>query len=68
VEKITLTITGMSCEHCVKAVKTAAESLPGVASADVNLSAGTASVEYDPTACTPEQLKQAIEEQGYDVA
>jgi copper chaperone len=61
-----LTVDGMSCEHCVKAVKGAAEAIPGVSNAAVDLAAKTVTVEHDP-GVSVDALKAAIEEQGYDV-
>jgi copper chaperone len=43
--KHTLSITGMSCGHCVRAVTGALESVAGVESVAVDLDLGRASVE-----------------------
>jgi copper chaperone len=67
-EKITVKVGGMSCDHCVKAVIEAAGGLPGVADVKVSLEAGTAEVGYDPAKVSPGAIKAAIEDQGYDVA
>lgn len=64
--KTTLKVTGMSCTHCVAAVKGALEELNGVKFADVSLEAGTAEVEYDDGMVQPSEMKAAIEEQGFD--
>ncbi|MFO7261122.1 MAG: cation transporter [bacterium] len=61
----TLKITGMHCAHCVQAVKGALEKLDGVRSAEVDLSAGRAQVEYDETRVTPGQLVGAVMDEGY---
>ncbi len=66
-EKTVLKVSGMSCEHCVKAVKGAVGALGGVESVAVDLKAGTVTVEYDPTKVTLGDVKQEIEDQGYDV-
>ena len=66
-EKAVLKVEGMSCEHCVRAVK---ESIGGVAETSdvlVDLKAGTASFQYD-SAATLETIKGAIVEEGYTVA
>lgn len=67
-EKLTLTVEGMSCEHCVKAVTKALESLPGVSSAAVDLKTKKAAVDHDPSLAPAEKIKSAIEDLGYDVA
>jgi len=66
-EKILLNVEGMSCSHCVKAVTNAVEGLNGVKFVEVNLESKTASIEYDAEKITPELIKKAIEEEGYDI-
>ncbi|MCL2343707.1 MAG: cation transporter [Firmicutes bacterium] len=66
-QTLILHVGGMACAHCVKAVTGALTALPGVEAAAVDLAAGTATVEHDPVLAPPEKLKEAIEEQGYDV-
>lgn len=57
-----LNIEGMTCEHCVRAVKGALERTPGVEKADIDLSAGSASVTG---AADVQLLLQAVENEGY---
>ena len=61
---IKLKITGMTCQHCVKAVS---EALAGVSGVDkvieVNLERGEATVEGHPDI---ERLVAAVAEEGYD--
>lgn len=61
----TVTIKGMSCQHCVRAVFTALAGVQGVASADVSI--GRAVIEHDGSV-TPEAIREAISIAGYDVA
>jgi copper chaperone len=68
VENATINIEGMSCEHCVKAVTDAVTALPSVTDVAVDLDAGAASLTYEPEEVTLEAIKEAIEDQGYDVA
>jgi copper chaperone len=67
-EKTTLKVTGMSCGHCEKAVKTALLELEGVKDVNVSLSTGLVDVEYDAANVSMDQMKEAVEDQGYDVA
>jgi copper chaperone len=60
-----LHITGMSCQHCVRAVFTALTPVPGVSSADVGI--GWVEVEHDGRA-TLDVLRSAIAVAGYDAA
>ncbi|MDR0759063.1 MAG: copper ion binding protein [Treponema sp.] len=62
----TLKIEGMSCEHCVKAVKTALEEIEGVQSAGVSLTDKSAVVDHG-DGVTLAALKAAVEEAGYEV-
>lgn len=57
-------IEGMSCKHCVMAVKKALAEL-GVAQADVEI--GTASVKYDEKKITLSDMEEAIKKAGYKV-
>jgi copper chaperone len=66
-EKTTLKVDGMSCEHCVKAITAAACALPGVAGATVDLKAGVVTVDYDAGQISLDKIKLEIEDQGYDV-
>lgn len=62
-----LHVEGMACEHCVKAVTKAVTALGGVSGVQVDLGSKTVTVEHDPAGTTLAQMKEAIEEQGYDV-
>jgi len=61
----TLKITGMHCAHCVRAVKEALEKVDGVRSAEVDLGAGRAQIEYDEARVTPGQLVGVVMDEGY---
>ncbi|WP_174733011.1 copper chaperone CopZ [Mesobacillus harenae] len=67
-EKTILNVSGMTCGHCEKAVKNALMGVDGVASVTVNLKDGKTEVEYDAEKANVSQLKEAVEDQGYDVA
>ena len=62
----TMTIEGMMCMHCEKAVKNALEALPGVSSADVSHEKGEAHIFLD-SEVSDEVLKKAVEEKDYKV-
>ena len=61
----TLTITGMSCGHCVRAVQNALEAVDGVSVEDVRV--GEARVRYDDEAVDPAAVVRAVEDEGYAV-
>jgi len=62
----TLRINGMSCQHCVRAVRGALEGVPGVTVEDVQV--GTARVRIEDGVADRSQLVKAIEGEGYAVA
>lgn len=66
--RTTLKIQGMSCDHCKRAVEGALNELDGVEKAEVNLQANTASVTYNDKAVKLEDMKKAVEAEGYEVA
>ena len=66
-ENITLNVKGMSCGHCVKAVEGSVGSLEGVQEVKVNLEAGQVNVAFDESKVTVDQIKETIDDQGYDV-
>ena len=62
---ITLKVEGMSCSHCVNAVEGAVKKLG--AQAKVDLASKSVAVEFDEAKLSLEAIKNAIEDQGYDV-
>jgi copper chaperone len=60
-----LTVEGMSCGHCEMAVKKALGDLDGVKSVKVDLDSKKVEVEGEDL--IDENLKEAIEDAGYDV-
>ena len=60
----TVSIAGMTCAHCVRAVFTSLAGVPGIARADVSI--GQAVIEHDGTV-TPEAIRDAIAVAGYEV-
>ncbi|NOV04467.1 copper ion binding protein [Paenibacillus planticolens] len=62
---IILKVEGMSCNHCVNTVEKAMKELGAVGK--VNLAGKMVEVEYDESKLTVDAIKEAIEEQGYDV-
>lgn len=63
----TLNVQGMSCGHCKSAVEGALNELDGVSAAEVNLDAGNVDVTYDESKVNIDAMKEAIEEQGYEL-
>jgi copper chaperone len=64
-QTVTLKVEGMSCGHCVHSVEGAVGKLG--ATGKVDLSAGAVTVQFDEAKITLAAIKEAIEDQGYDV-
>lgn len=62
-----LNISGMSCGHCVAAVKSALNALPGVSAVDVTLEPGRATIDHDGTTPVSEMIAAVVEE-GYEAS
>lgn len=65
-ERLTVTIEGMSCQHCVRAVQEALGALDGVAVEQVTI--GAATVAVDPARASAGVVEEAVRDAGYDVA
>ena len=61
----TITVEGMSCEHCEQTVEDALEGVDGVTAAKADQDDATATIEGDATADT---LVTAVEDAGYDAS
>ncbi len=60
----TYQVTGMTCDHCVRAVTTELIMLPGVRSVDIDLGEGAVTVTSDDP-LDLEEVREAIDEAGY---
>ncbi|MEN8614673.1 heavy metal translocating P-type ATPase [Dehalogenimonas sp. THU2] len=60
-----LSVTGMTCASCVKNIERAIQSMPGVHSIVVNLSAGSARIEYAPAVTPLHDIIETVRELGY---
>ena len=63
----TFPVTGMSCAACAARVDKTLNRQEGVAHAAVNYAAATATIEYDRSLCSPQSLRQAVQDAGYDL-
>jgi copper chaperone len=60
-----LEIEGMTCEHCVRAVRNRLSATPGVEVKEVRV--GSADVRHDPTKSSVAEIEDAISDEGYTV-
>lgn len=58
-----ISVSGMSCGHCIAAVREALTSVPGVRVRDVSIGSATVEIELD--SVTNDVLVDAVEEAGY---
>lgn len=63
-ETLTLAIEGMSCGHCVAAVRRALGETAGVEVKDVAI--GSASVTVDPGVASADTVVEAVRDAGYE--
>ena len=59
-----ITVTGMTCEHCEKAVRSEISAIPGVSQVDVDLASGEVKVMAEPAPEDGRDLRAAVEEAG----
>ncbi len=64
-EKVNISISGMSCGHCVTAVQKALAAVPGVVVESVQI--GSATVVIDPETGSLAKAESAIDAAGFDV-
>lgn len=62
-----LNVEGMSCMHCVAAVKESVGSLPGVTKVEPDLNTKKVTVEFDDEKVKLDDIKEKIEDAGYQV-
>jgi len=67
VPTIAYPVLGMTCDHCVRAVRDELAALDGVAAVDVELSTGRAVVTSD-RPLPVEAVRAALDEAGYELA
>jgi copper ion binding protein len=63
-QKVTFQINGMSCAHCVSAVKQALAEVPGVKIENVAI--GQAVVSYEPDKTKTTDITEALADAGYE--
>lgn len=66
-QNVTLNVQGMSCGHCVNSVEKSVGALTGVEQVKVNLTEGLVDVAFDESQVSLDQIKETIDDQGYDV-
>ena len=62
-EQLHLTIEGMTCQHCVRAVDGRLRRTPGVEVTHVTI--GSADVRFDPAKTNADEISEVIADEGY---
>ena len=66
-QEATLVVSGMSCGHCKMSIEKALNTMEGVSVAVVNLDEKKVKVQFDGSKISLDQIKDTIEDQGYEV-
>uniref|UniRef100_A0A672H8K0 P-type Cu(+) transporter n=1 Tax=Salarias fasciatus TaxID=181472 RepID=A0A672H8K0_SALFA len=64
----TIHIKGMTCNSCVQSIEGVISQRKGVTSAQVSLADEKGFFEYDPLLTTPEELRDAVEDMGFEAS
>ncbi|MEN6328786.1 MAG: heavy metal translocating P-type ATPase [Methanobacteriaceae archaeon] len=65
-EQVTLKIGGMTCAMCVQAIEDVLNRIEGISQVTVNLAAEKAYVTYNPLMTSVSEMRDAIEDLGYE--
>lgn len=60
-------VLGLGCAACAARVESTLKNHDGVESVNVNFASSAATVEYNPEVCSPESMKKAVVDAGYDL-
>ena len=66
--RIVYSVPAVMCQHCRAAIEGAVGPLAGVESVSVDLDGKTVEVHLASGGASPEEVRHAIEEEGYEVA
>ncbi|MCW2578921.1 MAG: Copper-transporting ATPase [Blastococcus sp.] len=66
-ETYTVTVTGMTCDHCSRSVSAEVSAVAGVTAVDVDLPTGKVTVSSERPVST-DKIREAVEEAGYTLA
>ena len=65
--KLTVTVAGMSCGHCASSVRGEVGQIPGVTAVDVDVASGTVVIDSNGP-LEEAAIRTAVEEAGYRLA
>ncbi|HEX4246662.1 MAG TPA: heavy metal-associated domain-containing protein [Pseudonocardia sp.] len=65
--RVTVTVTGMTCEHCARSVTEELSAVSGVQSVNVTLSSGSVTI-FSDRELNGTEIAGAVAEAGYELA
>lgn len=65
--KSTFPVEGMTCASCASSIESMLRAREGVQEVNVNFAGKTVQVAYEPDAVTPVQLRETVQEIGFDI-
>jgi copper chaperone CopZ len=65
-EQSVYAVAGMTCSHCVNAVRSEISGIPGVTEVDVDLAGGKVTITAEP-APSADEVRAAVEAAGYEL-
>ncbi|XP_054442477.1 copper-transporting ATPase 2 isoform X2 [Pteronotus mesoamericanus] len=65
---VRLAVAGMNCASCVQSIEGLLCRREGVQQTSVSLAEGTAAILYDPSVTSPEELRAAVEDVGFEAS
>jgi copper chaperone CopZ len=66
-ERSVYAVAGMTCSHCVNAVRSEISAIPGVTEVEVDLGAGSVTIAADPLPSSA-AVRAAVQAAGYELA
>lgn len=67
-QKMTLSVPDVSCEHCVKTVNSALGALPGVEAVNTDIPTKSVHFRYDPNQVSMQRIEDVLDDAGYTVS
>ncbi|HEX5751022.1 MAG TPA: heavy metal-associated domain-containing protein [Archangium sp.] len=65
-QRITLAVSGMTCNSCVRHVTDALQGLEGVGAVEVRVKEGKVHVQHDPASAPLTAMVEALRDAGYE--
>jgi len=67
-EKVVINVGGMTCQSCVKSIEDTMRNKPGVQDIKVSLEEKNATIMYNTSVTSPDELRNSIDDMGFDAS